>query len=81
MAEWLKAHAWKACIWQHIEGSNPFLSAFFIDNNQFTFFTPNFTRINVDLGFFVYKNSFGNVGNTKLKVVFSRYFHFEKMSR
>jgi hypothetical protein len=27
VAEWLKAHAWKACIWQHIEGSNPFLSA------------------------------------------------------
>ena len=27
MAEWLKAHAWKACIWQHIEGSNPFSSA------------------------------------------------------
>jgi hypothetical protein len=27
VAEWLKAHAWKACIWQHIEGSNPFPSA------------------------------------------------------
>ena len=27
MAEWLKAHAWKACIRQRIEGSNPFLSA------------------------------------------------------
>ena len=28
MAEWLKAHAWKACILQKgIEGSNPSLSA------------------------------------------------------
>ena len=27
VAEWLKAHAWKACIRQRIEGSNPFLSA------------------------------------------------------
>jgi hypothetical protein len=27
VAEWLKAHAWKACLWQHNEGSNPFLSA------------------------------------------------------
>ena len=27
MAEWLKAHAWKACIQQCIGGSNPFLSA------------------------------------------------------
>jgi len=32
VAEWLKAHAWKACIWQHIEGSNPFLSAEFYIN-------------------------------------------------
>ena len=31
MAEWLKAHAWKACILQKgIEGSNPSLSANFI---------------------------------------------------
>jgi hypothetical protein len=31
MAEWLKAHAWKACILQKgIEGSNPSLSASFI---------------------------------------------------
>ena len=30
MAEWLKAHAWKACILQKgIEGSNPSLSASF----------------------------------------------------
>src|SRR5262245_38971041 len=27
MAEWLKAHAWKACIPQGIVGSNPTLSA------------------------------------------------------
>ena len=27
MAEWLKAHAWKACIGNSIEGSNPSLSA------------------------------------------------------
>ena len=29
MAEWLKAHAWKACIPQGIQGSNPCLSATF----------------------------------------------------
>ena len=29
MAEWLKAHAWKVCIRQRIEGSNPSLSAIF----------------------------------------------------
>jgi hypothetical protein len=30
MAEWLKAHAWKACMLQKgIEGSNPSLSAIF----------------------------------------------------
>ncbi len=27
MAEWLKAHAWKACVRQRTEGSNPSLSA------------------------------------------------------
>jgi hypothetical protein len=27
MAEWLKAHAWKACIPKGIQGSNPCLSA------------------------------------------------------
>ncbi len=27
MAEWLKAHAWKACVPQGTEGSNPSLSA------------------------------------------------------
>ena len=29
MAEWLKAHAWKACIPQGIQGSNPCLSAIY----------------------------------------------------
>ena len=27
MAEWFKAHAWKACLLKGIEGSNPSLSA------------------------------------------------------
>ena len=27
VAEWFKAHAWKACWVQALEGSNPFLSA------------------------------------------------------
>ena len=31
MAEWLKAHAWKACIPQGIQGSNPCLSAIIQD--------------------------------------------------
>ena len=29
VAEWSKAHAWKVCIRQRIEGSNPSLSAIF----------------------------------------------------
>ena len=29
VAEWSKAHAWKVCIRQRIEGSNPSLSANF----------------------------------------------------
>jgi hypothetical protein len=32
MAEWLKAHAWKACVPQGTVGSNPTLSA---SNNPF----------------------------------------------
>ena len=32
MAEWLKAHAWKACIPQGIQGSNPCLSAINLAN-------------------------------------------------
>gem|GEM_PF-54374 len=44
VAEWLKAHAWKACLWQHNEGSNPFLSAFF------TLFYQNFVmRFNLSI--------------------------------
>ena len=27
MTEWLKVHAWKACVWQRTVGSNPTLSA------------------------------------------------------
>ncbi len=27
MSEWFKEHAWKACIWRRIAGSNPVLSA------------------------------------------------------
>jgi hypothetical protein len=34
MAEWLKAHAWKACIPQGIQGSNPCLSANFLLSPQ-----------------------------------------------
>src|SRR5665213_2874176 len=33
MAEWLKAHAWKACIPQGIQGSNPCLSATLFKSN------------------------------------------------
>jgi hypothetical protein len=32
MAEWLKAHAWKACIPQGIQGSNPCLSATYLES-------------------------------------------------
>jgi hypothetical protein len=52
VAEWLKAHAWKACIWQHIEGSNPFLSARFLDTQEYINTTPNCTLKNVGLGVF-----------------------------
>jgi hypothetical protein len=34
VAEWLKAHAWKACILHGIEGSNPFLSAKSLPNGN-----------------------------------------------
>ena len=43
VAEWLKAHAWKACIRQRIEGSNPFLSAKIFESFIFFFI---FNRIN-----------------------------------
>ena len=42
VAEWLKAHAWKACIQQCIGGSNPFFSAIR---------SPNLFILNL-LGFF-----------------------------
>ena len=34
MAEWSKAHAWKVCIRQRIEGSNPSLSAIHVQQFQ-----------------------------------------------
>src|ERR1700756_3889014 len=40
MAEWLKAHAWKACIPQGIQGSNPCLSASFRINDLRWAFAP-----------------------------------------
>ena len=40
MAEWLKAHAWKACIGQKpIEGSNPSLSAIWCRSDPKTWVT------------------------------------------
>ena len=34
MAEWFMAHAWKACLRQRIQGSNPCLSAKLLDNYE-----------------------------------------------
>ena len=52
--EWLKRHAWKACIPQKgIRGSNPRLSAINAENQQIAKQTPNFTPKNVKLGVFV----------------------------
>ena len=52
--EWLKRHAWKACIPQKgIRGSNPCLSAINAENQQIAKQTPNFTPKNVKLGVFV----------------------------
>ena len=54
MLEWLKRHAWKACIRQNrISGSNPDLSAINAENQQIAKQTPNFTPKNVKLGVFV----------------------------
>ena len=54
MLEWLKRHAWKACIpLKGIGGSNPPLSAINVGNQQITKQTPNFTPNNVKLGVFV----------------------------
>ena len=54
MLEWLKRHAWKACIRQkRIRGSNPRLSAINAENQQIAKQTPNFTPKNVKLGVFI----------------------------
>ena len=56
MLEWLKRHAWKACIRQNrISGSNPDLSAINAKNQQITKKTPNFTPNNVKLGVFFFR--------------------------
>jgi hypothetical protein len=41
MAEWLKAHAWKACIPQGIQGSNPCLSAITFPPSFWSASTPS----------------------------------------
>ena len=52
--EWLKRHAWKACIPQKgIRGSNPRLSAINAENQQIIKQTPNFIPKNVKLGVFI----------------------------
>ena len=52
--EWLKRHAWKACIpLKGIGGSKPPLSAINAENQQIAKQTPNFTPKNVKLGVFV----------------------------
>ena len=54
MLEWLKRHAWKACIPQKgIRGSNPRLSAINAENQQIIKQTPNFIPKNVKLGVFI----------------------------
>ena len=54
MLEWLKRHAWKACIpLKGIRGSNPRLSAINAENQQIAKQTPNFTPKNVKLGVFI----------------------------
>ena len=53
MLEWLKRHAWKACIPQKgIRGSNPRLSAINAENQQIAKQTPYFTPKDVKLGVF-----------------------------
>ena len=42
MAEWLKAHAWKACIPQGIQGSNPCLSATLLSNVLLSYLVVSF---------------------------------------
>ena len=54
MLEWLKRHAWKACIRQkRIRGSNPRLSATNAENQQIAKQTPSFAPKNVKSGVFV----------------------------
>ena len=54
MLEWLKRHAWKACIpLKGIRGSNPRLSAINAENQQIVKQAPNFTPKSVKLGAFV----------------------------
>ena len=54
MLEWLKRHAWKACMRQkRIGGSNPPHSAINAENQQIIKQTPNFTPKNVKLGVFI----------------------------
>ena len=53
--EWLKRHAWKACIPQKgIRGSNPRLSATNAENQQIAKQTPSFTPKNVKSVFLFY---------------------------
>ena len=55
MLEWLKRHAWKACIRQKcIAGSNPALSATNAENQQIAKQTPSFTPKNVKSVFLFY---------------------------
>jgi protoheme ferro-lyase len=52
--EWLKRHAWKACIpLKGIGGSNPSLSATNAENQQIAKQTPSFAPKNVKSGVFV----------------------------
>ena len=54
MLEWLKRHAWKACIpLKGIRGSNPRLSATNAENQQIAKQTPSFAPKNVKSGVFV----------------------------
>ena len=54
MAEWSKAHAWKVCIRQRIEGSNPSPSA----NTLFHFFSSHSSQL-----IFLYKSSLWGGGS------------------
>ena len=55
MLEWLKRHAWKACIpLKGIRGSNPRLSATNAENQQIAKQTPSFAPKNVSRVFLFY---------------------------